>query len=125
MATVLFIEDEPALQKALTSALEREGFSVLSALDGQTGLEKARKHKPDAILLDLILPRMDGFDVLKTLKSDASTRSIPAIILTNLEDVGDAAKAIELGAAGYLVKTNYKLDELVEKTRTLISRNAK
>lgn len=94
-----------------------EGYEVQSAYDGETGLEMVKTEKPDLILLDLILPKLHGFDVLKRIKEDPEIRDIPLIVLTNLEDMGDVEKALELGATTYLVKANYSLDEVLEKVR--------
>ncbi|MBL7154931.1 MAG: response regulator [Candidatus Portnoybacteria bacterium] len=117
MKTILFIEDEPFFQKAVGQFLEKEGFQTKSALDGQVGLALAKKFKPDLILLDLILPKQDGFEVLKELKKDATTKDIPVIILTNLEGGTDVEKALSLGATTYLVKANYELEEVVKKIK--------
>ncbi|KKS36974.1 MAG: Diguanylate cyclase GGDEF domain protein [Parcubacteria group bacterium GW2011_GWA2_42_14] len=121
MKKILFIEDEPALQKTLSSAFTSEGFEVIQALDGETGVRLARQKKPDLLLLDLILPKMDGFEVLRQLQADPETKSIPVVVLTNLEGMGEVQKVIELGARDYLVKTNYKLDELVAKVKTSLN----
>lgn len=112
---ILFIEDESALQRAVTSALSEKGYEVLSAIDGEAGLELAKKEVPDLILLDLVLPKKDGFEVFTELKQDHATQKIPVIILTNLGGNQDVERAIELGAKTYLIKTNYRLGEVVEK----------
>lgn len=117
MKTILFIEDESALQKTFGDLLIQEGHKMIPALDGETGLKLAKKEKPDLILLDLILPKIHGFQVLKKLKEDPETKEIPIIILTNLEDMGDVEKALELGATTYLVKANYTLEEVLEKIK--------
>ncbi|MDI6603141.1 MAG: response regulator, partial [Patescibacteria group bacterium] len=117
MKTVLFIEDESALQKTFGEILKQEGYEMISALDGEVGLRLAKDKKPDLILLDLILPKMHGFEVLKKLKEDKETKEIPIIILTNLEEISDVDKAIELGATTYLVKAQYTLEEVVEKIK--------
>jgi DNA-binding response OmpR family regulator len=117
MKTILFIEDEPALQKTLGDTLRQGGYNVISALDGKSGLDLAKSKKPDLILLDLILPRLNGFDVLRSLKSDISTKNIPVIILTNLENIEDVDKAVELGAKAYLVKAQYSLQEVFKKIK--------
>ena len=117
MKTILFVEDEPTLQKTLSLALEQEGYTVKNALDGEIGLNLAKEIKPDLILLDLILPKMDGFEVLDELKKDDSTKSIPVIVLTNLESSQDIEKALVLGANTYLVKANYDLKEVIDKVR--------
>jgi len=112
---ILFIEDESALQKTFGDMLTQEGYEMISALDGETGLRLAREEKPDLILLDLILPGVHGFDVLKKLKEDLETRQIPVIILTNLEDMESIEKALSLGATTFLVKASYTLEEVLEK----------
>jgi DNA-binding response OmpR family regulator len=114
---ILFIEDERALQDSLSEALKKEGFVVLSALDGKTGLEIAEKEKPDLILLDLILPRMDGFALLEKLKEKKETKDIPVIVLTNLEEIKSVERVMVLGAKGYLVKSYYSLEEVVDKIK--------
>jgi DNA-binding response OmpR family regulator len=114
---ILFVEDESALQQTLGDVLKQEGYTVLSALDGETGLKTAKKEKLDLILLDLILPKMHGFEVLKELKADETTKDIPIIVLTNLESMGDVEKALELGATTYLVKASYTLEEVVTKIK--------
>ena len=120
MKKILFIEDESALQRAATQVLAEEGFKVLSALDGEIGLRLAREEHPDLILLDLILPKKDGFEVLRELKEDPAVKDVPVIILTNLEGSADVEKALALGATNYLVKTNYKLEEVVEKVKQVL-----
>jgi|YelNatPaOPRAMG01_1025707.scaffolds.fasta_scaffold03883_15 DNA-binding response OmpR family regulator len=114
---ILFIEDERELQKALREFLEKEDFEVLSAFDGKSGLEMAEKERPDLILLDLILPKMDGFKLLEKIKQKEETKGIPVIVLTNLEEMKSVEKAINLGARGYLVKSYYSLEELVDKIK--------
>jgi len=114
---ILFVEDESALQKTFGDVLGQEGYKVVSALDGEMGLKMAKTEKPDLILLDLILPKMHGFEVLKELKEDETTKDIPIIVLTNLESMGDVEKALELGATTYLVKASYTLEEVVTKIK--------
>ena len=120
MKKILFIEDERALQKNISGALEDEGYKIIGAMDGETGFKLAKKEVPDLILLDLILPKMNGFEVLKSLKEDGKTKEIPIIVLTNLEKIENVDRALELGAKTYLVKTNYTLTEVVEKIKQTI-----
>lgn len=120
MKKILFIEDEPALQTAFTEAITDSGYQVFSALDGEIGLNVAMKEKPDLILLDLILPKLDGFAVLESLKKNSETAHIPVIVLSNLGEAGDVQRAIELGAQSYLVKTNYDLAEVIVKIRATL-----
>jgi len=121
MKKILFIEDEPTMQKTISKFLEKEGYEVKNALDGEIGLETAKRIKPDLILLDLILPKKDGFEVLKELKKDESTKDIPVIALTNLEESNNIEKVLSLGATAYLIKANYKLQEIVEKIRQALN----
>jgi len=119
---ILFIEDESALQKTFGEILKQEGYEMISALDGETGLRLSKSKKLDLILLDLILPKINGFDVLKKIKEDPETKDIPIIVLTNLEEIRDVEKAIELGATTYLVKTQYSLEEVVEKIKKTLTK---
>ena len=118
--TVLIIEDEQTLLKLLQKAFEKEDIKTLIALDGEKGINLARKEKPDLILLDIILPKKSGFDVLEELKADAETKNIPVVVLTNLSEVVDVEKVLELGAVTYLVKSSYKLEEIVEKVKDML-----
>ena len=115
MKKILFIEDEAVLQKTLGDVLRKENYEVISALNGEIGLRMAVTQKPDLILLDLILPKLDGFGVLKKLKENPETKKIPVVILTNLERMEDINKTLEIGATTYLIKTQYKLDEVIRK----------
>ena len=117
MKKILFIEDEPTLQKAINKFLENEGYEIISAIDGELGVKMAKKTLPNLILLDLILPKMNGFEVLKELKKNESTKNIPVIVLTNLEGSADVEKAISLGAKDYLIKANYELSEISKKIK--------
>ena len=114
---ILFVEDEPSLQKAISELLTQEGFEIFSAIDGEEGLKMAKKEKPNLILLDLILPKKDGFEVLKELKADSELKDIPVIVLTNLEGMGNVEKALELGATTYLVKANYELEDVLKTVK--------
>jgi len=115
MKKILLVEDEATLQKTLGGALRKRGYEVKSALDGELGLRLAEKEEPDLILLDLMLPKMHGLDVLRALREEKKTKNIPVVILTNMEDINEIETAIELGATTYLVKSNYNLDEVLDK----------
>jgi len=118
---ILFIEDEAALQKTFGDILGAEGFQVISAIDGEIGLRLAESEKPNLIILDLILPKLHGLEVLKNLKGNKETQNIPVIILTNLGDLENIEKALELGATTYMVKSDYTLDDIIEKVKKAIS----
>jgi len=121
MKKILIIEDESALQKTLGENLSQEGYQIVSALDGEIGLKLVRSESPDLVLLDLILPKLHGFDVLKKIRENLATKEIPVIILTNLESIQEVERAIELGATTYLVKANYSLEELSAKIKQILS----
>lgn len=119
MQRILVVEDDRFLRKAAEAALRRQGFTVLVASDGEEGLRVARSELPDLVLLDLIMPGLQGFEVLKLLKAEATTSAIPVIILSNLGQDSDVKKAMEAGAVDYLVKANLALDMLVARVKTL------
>ena len=109
---ILLAEDDRFLRKAAETALKRQGFAVLAAVDGEEALRMARAEPPDLILLDLIMPKLQGFEVLRALKADPATAAIPVIILSNLGQDGDVKQAMEAGAVAYLVKANLSLQDL-------------
>jgi DNA-binding response OmpR family regulator len=109
---IIVIEDEQILLRALNVELLSQGFEVLSAKDGESGLRLITEEEPQLVLLDLILPKLHGFEVLKALKGSEKTKNIPVIILSNLGQDSDIKKAQELGAAGYFVKASTDLSEL-------------
>jgi DNA-binding response OmpR family regulator len=123
MKTILIVEDEPTLQKALSLALTQEGYDVKNALDGEIGLKLAREAKPDLILLDLILPKVDGFEALEDLKNNDATKDIPIIVLTNLESTQEIERALVMGATTYLVKANYDLKDIIQKIKETLKQS--
>lgn len=112
---ILIVEDDRSLQKALTQTLERHQYVTRSAFDGESGLQAAEREKPDLILLDIILPKKDGFAFLEEMRKNPAISSIPVVVLTNLEDSTDIERALGLGARAFLVKTDYQLEEVAEK----------
>lgn len=114
---ILVVEDETTLQKALMEFLIQEKFEVVGAPDGESGLRLAIETKPDLVLLDIILPKKDGYEVLSELKKGDATKKIPVILLTNLESPEDINRAFEAGASTYLVKSDYKLEDVVKKVK--------
>jgi DNA-binding response OmpR family regulator len=113
---ILVIEDEPELVKALEVRLKAEGYDVISAFDGEEGLGKARSENPDLILLDIMLPKMDGFKVARLLKFDESHKNIPIIMLTVKTEEKDKAMGMETGADEYITKP-FEWDFLLEKVK--------
>lgn len=114
---ILLVEDEAALQSALGSALRMAGFEVISAVNGEDAITFAKQNHPDIILLDLILPKRSGFEVLQELKADEKTKHIPVIVLTNLDAAHDVDQALSLGATTFLVKANYEINDVIEKLK--------
>lgn len=114
---VLIVEDDQFLRDLIVRKLEDEGFSTLQAIDGEEGLRLFREKKPDIVLLDLILPGMDGFEVLKQAKEDKSISHIPVLILSNLGQRDDIERGLKLGAKDYLIKAHFTPGEIVEKVK--------
>ncbi|MFH1366919.1 MAG: response regulator [Patescibacteria group bacterium] len=114
---VLVIEDEKMLSEMYKTKFEMEGFEVFQAFDGKEGLEKIKAEKPAIILLDIILPKLDGFLVLKEVKSDPVLKKTPVLLLTNLGQDDDIKKGKSLGAEGYFVKADHSPAEIVEQVR--------
>ena len=117
---ILLAEDDRFLRKAAETALKRRGFTVIPAVDGEDALRLARAEAPDLILLDMIMPKMQGFEVLRSLKGDPATAGIPVLILSNLGQDSDVQQALEAGAAGYFVKANLSLQDLVKRVGELM-----
>lgn len=124
MKKILFIEDEARLHKNFEEIFRKENFALISSYDGESGCKLAEEEMPDLILLDLILPRKNGFEVLETLKSNPRLANIPVIVLTNLEGTQDVERALSLGAYTYLVKANYSLEDVLEKIKTFFDKHA-
>ena len=118
---ILVAEDDRFLRKAAEMALKRQGYTVLTAADGEEALRTARSVLPDLILLDLIMPKLNGFDVLQALKKDAPTAHIPVIILSNLGQDRDVQQAMDAGAAAYLIKTDLSLQALVQRVEEALT----
>ncbi|MEK7643546.1 MAG: response regulator [Patescibacteria group bacterium] len=122
---ILLIEDDKFLIKLYSDKLTREGFEVSMAITGEEGLSKVKSEKPELILLDVILPQKNGFDILSALKLDSTTKSIPVVMLTNLGQESDVKTGLELGAVDYLVKTDFSITRLPEVVRKHIALHTK
>ena len=117
---ILVIEDDEAIGSMYKNKFESDGFMVLNAATGVEGLEIAKKEKPDLIMLDIILPQMDGFTVLEKLKKEKNLKKIPVVMLTNLGTEEDKAKGEKLGAVDYLVKAGLTPAQISKKIKTYI-----
>ena len=120
---VLLIEDDPILTKMYTEKLTSEGLKVLTAQDGETGLEMALTNKIDVILLDIMLPRMSGTDLLEKLRQDDRGKNLPVVALTNLADQTERDRAVKLGVKGYLVKAMQNPQDVVDKIKESIKKS--
>jgi CheY-like chemotaxis protein len=112
MMRILLAEDDRFLRKAAAATLRRQGFEVCSAADGEEALYLAQIVLPDLILLDLIMPKLHGFEVLRRLKQNPATANIPVIVLSNLGQESDIQQALESGASAYYIKANLSLQDL-------------
>ncbi len=118
--TILLVEDDRFLRRAAEATLKQAGFVVTTAADGEEALRQASASRPDVVLLDLIMPKLQGFEVLRRLKQDEATARIPVIVLSNLGQDSDVRQALDLGAVAYLVKSNLSLQDLVKKVRAVL-----
>jgi DNA-binding response OmpR family regulator len=114
---VEIVEDEKSLKNVLHDKFEEEGFHVISAQNGEQGLGLALQEHPDIILLDLIMPKMGGIEMLEELRKDSWGKNIPVIVLSNLNDSDHIAKAVEQGSFDYLVKTDHTLEDVVKRVK--------
>lgn len=117
---ILIVEDDLELKDTLKEFLEGEDFDVVTASDGEVGVQSSIEELPDLILLDIVLPKKSGHEVLEEIKSNEKTKNIPVMVLTNLSSLDDIQKALDLGATNYLVKGDYKLEEVVSKIRSVL-----
>lgn len=118
---ILIVEDDSFLRELITKKIANEGFEVVEAVDGEEGVKKSKEEKNiDLILLDLILPGIDGFEVLTRIKADAATNAIPVIILSNLGQREDIEKGLKLGAKDFLIKAHFTPGEIIAKVKEIV-----
>ena len=119
--TIVLADDESYIAIAYRDGLERAGFAVTVANNGQDALGAITHIKPDIVLLDLIMPKMNGFEVLKAVKADPTLSNIPILVLSNLSQVTDEAEVLRLGATDFLIKSDYSLKQIIEKVESVLS----
>jgi two-component system alkaline phosphatase synthesis response regulator PhoP len=117
---ILVVEDDRFLRRACEMGLRQRGFSVLTATDGEEGLRLARAERPDLILLDMLMPKLSGLDVLRALRGEENTQAIPVLIFSNSSREQDVQEAMSLGISGYLVKANLSLQDLGDHLTRLL-----
>ncbi len=114
---MLLVEDDVFLSSIYQKKFEMEGYKVTTADNGEKALVEAKAKKPSIIMLDILLPKLDGFAVLTQLKADETTKDIPVILLTNLGQKDDVEKGLQMGAVDYLIKAHFKPSEVVDKIK--------
>lgn len=117
---VLIVEDDRFLRRACQARLEQQGYTILTAQDGEEAIRIARTNVPDLILLDLLMPKMNGLDVLRILRAEESTRAVPVLVLSNSSRQEDVETIRALGISGYFVKANLSLQDLSTQVKTLL-----
>lgn len=121
MKKILIIEDDPFLSEMYAAKLSQENFQAELAVDGKEGLKKIQSCKPDLILLDIVLPKMDGFEILKKLKQDPKLKKIPVVLLTNLGQKNEVEKGLALGADEYIIKAHFTPTAVVAKVKEILA----
>ena len=119
---IVLVEDDALLGKLITKKLISAGYEISIAVDGESGLSSIREKSPDLVLLDLVLPNMDGFEILKRLKSNPATNKIPVIIISNLNQKEDMNRCFQLGASEYIVKAFFTSGEILEMIEKFINK---
>lgn len=117
---IIIIEDDEFLSDIYKTKLEPEGFKVTAINDGERGLKAIQTKKPDIVLLNVLLPKLDGFTLLRMLKKDEATKDIPVVLLAHSGQKEDVKKGLEMGAAGYLIKTHCRPVEVVDKVKKIL-----
>ncbi len=119
---ILIVEDDKFLRELISRKLLNEGFKIDEAIDGEEALRKIEEAKPDLVLLDLILPGLDGFEVLERIKDNPSTNIVPVLILSNLGQRDEIERGLKLGAVDFLVKAHFTPEEIVDKIKTIFQK---
>ena len=117
---ILIIEDDKFLRELIAQKLVKEGYDIAEAVDGEKGIKAVGEEKPDLVLLDLVLPGIDGFEVLARIKGDSEIAQTPVIILSNLGQKDDIEKGLKMGAVDYLIKAHFTPAEIIEKIRIVL-----
>ena len=118
---ILVVEDDLFLTNIYRSKLGEAGFSVEAASDGHAALSKLEEYSPDVILLDIVMPKMNGFELIKRIKADSRWHNVPILVITNLAEQADEQKARELGATDFVIKTGTPIETIVEKVQNFLT----
>jgi len=122
MKTILLVEDDPFLIDIYKSKLKEVGFEIETAEDGEKALRKTKEKKPDLMLLDIVLPNIDGWEILKKIRSDPGLKDLKVIVLSNLGQKEEVEKGMALGATKYLIKAHFTPSEVVEEVKKLLKK---
>ena len=120
MKSIVLVEDDEFLAELYATKLKMEKFDVALATDGEKGWKTINEKRPDLVLLDIILPKMDGFEVLTKMKANTELKDIPVILLTNLSQRDEVKRGLDLGANDYLIKAHFMPSEVIKKIKTLL-----
>ncbi len=125
MTKILAAEDDKLISGSLCEALKAAGYDPTPAYDGEEAVAKAKEIMPDLVLLDIMMPKLDGISVLWELKSNPATAKIPVVVLTNIGDVETISKIVEAGAVDYLLKSDQSVDDIIKKVQDVLARTVK
>jgi DNA-binding response OmpR family regulator len=125
MTKILAAEDDKLISNSLCEALKTAGFEPTPAYDGEEAVAKAKEIMPDLVLLDIMMPKLDGISVLWELKANPTTAKIPVVVLTNIGDVETISKIVEAGAVDYLLKSDQSVDDIIQKVKDVLARSVK
>lgn len=125
MTKILVAEDDKLISNSLCDALKAAGFEPTAAYDGEEAVAKAKELIPDLVLLDIMMPKLDGISVLWELKADPATAHVPVVVSTNIGDVETISKIIEAGAVDYLLKSDQSVDDIIQKVKDVLNRTVK
>lgn len=124
MPKILIVEDDQFLSKMYVKKFEIEGFTVETAYDGEAGIEKAESFMPDIVVMDVMMPKLNGIEALERMKTNPKIKDIPVLILTNLSGTEDAKTAVQKGAIDFLVKSDFTPAQVVEKIKVILTQHS-
>ncbi len=122
MKTILLVEDDPFLVDIYSTKLKEAGFSVQVATDGKEALKKIKEDLPDLLLLDIVLPNFNGWEILRRIERDDKLKALKVVVLSNLGEKEEIEKGLKLGAAKYLVKAHYTPSEVIEEVKKILNK---
>lgn len=125
MTKILVAEDDKLISGSLCEALKTAGYEAIPAYDGEEAVAKAKENVPDLVLLDIMMPKLDGISVLWEIKANPATAGIPVVVLTNIGDVDTISKIVEAGAVDYLLKSDQSVDDIIQKVKDVLARSVK